>query len=396
MIKSLVTQARMATLRLLLVYATMVVMLVTTGQQAAAATSLQLQDGITLTFEGGQMDFTTGSGQLFDVTVEEYGDAILFAEQVEIAAEGTPGSDDWLIRDLRARNVELAEEMIFIGDLVVRELNMGAASNDEALNDISQIFGEGGFMRLRNVSVAEDDVLMTIDEMATEPFRFGALDDGTVVMARGGVTINGLSLMPMGSDAEYAEFLERLRARGVDALVMDMKLIAGTRIVGPELEVFYVMGGDMRGLGSFELDIEVGINSSLYAQLVPQLQDPDSSSTALLGMTSAAYLRSAGLVYHDTGIGDIILEVAAEEDGVATEDMRSMMRVMLAESIRSTFPENASWMLPPLDATLKAGGRLEIAMDPPSAVPLSSMIGFLMLPDLAIQQLGLDISHRPN
>jgi len=35
-------------------------------------------------------------------------------------------------------------------------------------------------------------------------------------------------------------------------------------------------------------------------------------------------------------------------------------------------------------------------MDPPSAVPLSSMIGFLMLPDLAIQQLGLDISHRPN
>ena len=113
-------------------------------------------------------------------------------------------------------------------------------------------------------------------------------------------------------------------------------------------------------------------------------------------MTSAAYLRSAGLVYHDTGIGDIILEVAAEEDGVATEDMRSMMRVMLVESIRSTFPENASWMLPPLDATLKAGGRLEIAMDPPSAVPLSSMIGFLMLPDLAIQQLGLDRSHRPN
>ena len=203
-------------------------------------------------------------------------------------------------------------------------------------------------MRLRNVSLAEDDVLMTIDEMATEPFRFGALDDGTVVMARGGVTINGLSLMPMGSDAEYAEFLERLRARGVDALVMDMKLVAGTRIVGPELEVFYVMGGDMRGLGSFELDIEVGINSSLYAQLVPQLQDPDSSSTALLGMTSAAYLRSAGLVYHDTGIGDIILEIAAEEDGFATEDMRPMMRLMLAESIRSTFPENASWMLPPL------------------------------------------------
>ena len=396
MIKNLVVKDPIATLRFLLVYASMVVMLVTTGQQAVAATSLQLQDGITLTFEDGQMDFTTGSGQLFDVTVEEYGDAILFAEQVEIAAEGTPGSDDWLIRDLRARNVEFAEEMMFVGDIVVRELNIGAASNDEALNDISRIFSEGGFVRLRNVSLAEDDVVITIDEMATEPFRFGALDDGTLIISRGGVTINGLSLMPMRSDAEYAEFVERLRARGVDALVMDMKLIAGTRIVGSELEVFYVMGGDMRGLGSYELDIEVGINSSLYSQLVPQLQDPDSSGTALLGMTSAAYLRSAGLVYQDKGIGDIILEVAAEEDGIATKDMRSMMRLMLAESIRSIFPENASWMLPPLDTTLKAGGRLKIEVDPPSAVPLSSMIGFLMLPDLAIQQLGIDINHLPN
>ena len=94
MIKNPVAQARMATYRFLLVYAAMAVMLVTTGQQAAAATSLKLQDGITLTFEGGQMDFTTGSGQLFDVIVEGYGDAILFAEQVEIAAEGKQGSDD--------------------------------------------------------------------------------------------------------------------------------------------------------------------------------------------------------------------------------------------------------------------------------------------------------------
>ena len=113
-------------------------------------------------------------------------------------------------------------------------------------------------------------------------------------------------------------------------------------------------------------------------------------------MISAAYLRGARVVYHDTGIGDVLLELAAEEDGIATKDMRYMMRLTLAESIRSTFPENASWMLPPLDTTLKAGGRLKIVVDPPSDVPLSSMIGFLMLPDLAIQQLGLDINYRPN
>ena len=113
-----------------------------------------------------------------------------------------------------------------------------------------------------------------------------------------------------------------------------------------------------------------------------------------MSLSSAVSLTNAGLVVIDTGIGDIMMEIAADEQGVGQEDMRTTARLLLAESVRSTFPENASWLLPPLDALLKVGGRLDVQVAPPAPVPFSSMIGFMMLPDMALSQLGVNVTHR--
>ena len=365
-------------------------------QPAMAATTLQLEDGFVLTFDSGRIDIATGSGQMSDVILEKDGEILMMAEQLDVTAEGAPGSDEWVIRDLQGRNIEMPEQDMFMSDLSVREFNFGLAFNTTSVADASQIFDEGGLIRMRNINLAEGDLAITIDEVSTAPFQYGTLADGTVVMTKGGFRIDGLSLTPMRGQSGDTGFMKRLRARGMDSLVMDMAVAAGAKIVGPEMQVFYRLSGDIRRLGSFDLDVEAGINGNLYAQLLPQLQTAESNTAAWLGLSSAAYLRNAGLVIHDTGIGDILLDLAAEDEVGDAEELRTTLRVMLAESVRVTFPQNASWMLPPIDSTLKAGGHLEILLDPPAQVPFSSVMGFAMLPDLAIQQLGVQITHRPN
>ena len=69
--------------------------------------------------------------------------------------------------------------------------------------------------------------------------------------------------------------------------------------------------------------------------------------------------------------------------------------MMLAGGLQQTFPENVSRLLPPIEAMLQQGGTLTISSVPPSPVPLSSAIGFAMFPDLAIDQLGITITHMP-
>jgi hypothetical protein len=224
--------------------------------------------------------------------------------------------------------------------------------------------------------------------------RYGTLGDGTVIITKLGAAVSGLSVMPVAGSNSDDAFMKQLRARGMDAIVFDMQFDAGSRIVGPQLEMSYQLAADMRGLGGFEFDMGMQVNSALYAQILPLLNSPDENTAAFLSLSSAVSLTNAGLVVIDTGIGDIMMEIAADEQGVGQEDMRTTARLLLAESVRSTFPENASWLLPPLDALLKVGGRLDVQVAPPAPVPFSSMIGFMMLPDMALSQLRVNVTHR--
>ena len=380
--------------KLALTTAAFVMMLFVGLLSAHAAMTLNLDDDSTIEFEGGSVDVATGSGQLIDVTLIEHGEVVLHAEQLDILADGTLGEADWVIRDLTAKNVEFPEESIFVGELVIREFAAGAISSGNVPDDISLIFGEGARLRMSNISFPSDEFLVAIDEFATRPLRYGTLGDGTVIITKLGAAVSGLSIMPVAGSGSDDAFMKQLRARGMDAIVFDMQFDTGSRIVGPQLEMSYQLAADMRGLGGFEFDMGMQVNSALYAQILPLLNSPDENTAAFLSLSSAVSLTNAGLVVIDTGIGDIMMEIAADEQGVGQEDMRTTARLLLAESVRSTFPENASWLLPPLDALLKVGGRLDVQVAPPAPVPFSSMIGFMMLPDMALSQLGVNVTHR--
>ena len=133
----------------------------------------------------------------------------------------------------------------------------------------------------------------------------------------------------------------------------------------------------------------------MYARLLPTLMDPDDGGAALLAVAGAVSFNGARIVLDDSGLIEILFAAAASEQGVSEGEVRSMSRMMLAGGLQQTFPENVSRLLPPIEAMLQQGGTLTISSVPPSPVPLSSAIGFAMFPDLAIDQLGITITHMP-
>ena len=128
---------------------------------------------------------------------------------------------------------------------------------------------------------------------------------------------------------------------------------------------------------------------------MPLLADPDDNGAALLGLSGAVSLEAAELVIDDAGALDILFAIGAEEQGISEDEARMMSRMMIAGGLQQTFPENVSRMVPPIEAMIQSGGRLAITAQPDMPLPLSSAIGFVMLPDLAIDQLGITITHTP-
>ena len=363
---------------------------------ASARTTLQLDNGNVLSFADGSIDMVTGSGELFDVVMVEYGEEIARADYVRIDATGNFGEADWFVNELVADNLEAVEEEIFIGRTELRDIAMGMLASDDEVVDYEQYVTPGTSILLENIGMTDEEALFSVDRVASLPFTFDMLNSGQQIVTSAGFEIDGFTMMPLdGSAAGSDPMFRKLAERGITDVGMDLKIASGVRLGDDSMTMFYGIEAAMRDLTEMRFNIALSMAQSAYSQLLPMLSSPEENGAALLGLSGAVSLDAAEIVIDDSGLLDILFEIAAEEEGVGEGDMRTMARMTLASALQGTFPENAANLLPPIEALISQGGELQILAQPGMPVPLSSSLGFMMLPDMAIQQLGVTVTHMP-
>ena len=363
---------------------------------ASARTTLQLDNGNVLSFSDGSIDMVTGSGELFDVSVVEYGEEVARAEYVRIDATGNLGQADWFVNELVADNLEAVEEGIFIGRAELRDIAMGMLAMDDEMVDYEQYLTPGTSVLLENIGMADEEALFAVDRVASLPFGFDLLNDGQQIVTNAGIEVDGFTMMPLdGSAAGSDPMFQNLAERGITDVGMDLKITSGVRLEGDSMTMFYGIEAAMRDLTEIRFNVALSMAQGSYSQLVPMLSSPEDNGAALLGLSGAVSLDAAEIVIDDRGLLDILFEIAAEEEGVSDGDMRTMARMVLASAVQGTFPENAANLLPPIEALISQGGELQVLAQPGMPLPLSSSLGFMMLPDMAIQQLGITVTHMP-
>ena len=363
---------------------------------ASARTTLQLDNGNVLSFSDGSIDMVTGSGELFDVSVVEYGEEVARAEYVRIDASGNLGQADWFVNELVADNLESVEEGIFIGRAELRDIAMGMLAMDDEMVDYEQYLTPGTSVLLENIGMADEEALFSVDRVASLPFGFDLLNDGQQIVTNAGIEVDGFTMMPLdGSAAGSDPMIQKLAERGITDVGMDLNIASGVRLSGDSMTMFYGIEAAMRDLTKIRFNVALSMAQVSYSQLVPMLSSPEDNGAALLGLSGAVSLDAAEIFIDDRGLLDILFEIAAEEEGVSDGDMRTMARMVLASALQGTFPENAANLLPPIEALISQGGELQVLAQPGMPVPLSSSLGFMMLPDMAIQQLGITVTHMP-
>ena len=355
--------------------------------------SLQLETGEIISFDDGNLDMATGSGQMTGVIIEDRGEVILSADFLNIAAEGTPGSVDWMIRDLQMKNAEFPEAQMFVNEIVLRDVAIGEFSQDTPTTDVQGVVTEASLARFRNISIEADEALISIDQISTLPITLGMLGEGQQVVTDGGIAVSGLTIMPLNTSSDRPPFLDELEARGITEVTADLEVSGGIRSEGSHLRLGYDLFVDLRDLAGLSFGFDMQVDSDVYSQLLPMLENPEDNAAAMLGISGAVALTNAELVIDDRGLLDIMMGLAATEQGMSEAEYRTTARFTAVQGLQALFPEKAQLLTVPLEDFMQQGGRLNIAMMPAQPVPLSGFIGFMMLPDLAIDQLGVQVAH---
>ena len=360
---------------------------------AGARTMLQLEDDVLLSFADGDIDIRSGSGELYDVEISEDGLVTLTADYLYMDADGTIGEDDWYITDLLMENALVPDAGLFINRIEARDILAGALDG-ESMPESHAFVTEQSLIRMTNLSLEAEGALVSVDEIRTLPISLAEPTPGNIVVTEGGIAVKGMTVMPL-EQAGGNPLMDKLAERGINSVALDFIVLTNIDMDPAGMFVGYEFISDIHDLATIEFAIRFAIDDDVYARLLPLLAAPEDNGVALLGLSGAIAVESGRLVVDDTGLGDIAFAVAAEEEGISEGELRSMARMSAAAGVGATFPENVARLLPPIEAMLKQGGRLTVTAAPDMPVPLSSAIGFAMFPDLAIDQLGITLTHQP-
>ena len=363
-------------------------------QMAGARTMLQIGDGMTLSFADGDIDIRSGSGELHDVEISEDGKVALTADYLNIDADGTMGDDDWYINSLLMKNALVPDAGLFINRVEVRDLFAGALDGAQVA-DSQAVVTEQSLIRMTNLSLEAEEALISIDEISSLPVRLAEPTPGNIVVTEGGLAVRGMTIMPLAQARGRNPLVDKLAERGLNSIALDFIVMTKIDIVETGMHVGYEFVSDIHDLANIEFAVRFAVDEDVYARLLPLLAEPEDNAMAMLGLSGAIAIESGRLVIDDSGLGDIAFAAAAEEEGISEAEYRSMLRMSAAAGVGATFPENVARLLPPVEAMLKQGGRLTAIAAPDSPVPLTSVIGFAIYPDLAINQLRIALTHQP-
>ena len=163
--------------------------------------------------------------------------------------------------------------------------------------------------------------------------------------------------------------------------------------VGGELRAEHAFNLVMDEMASLELVSGFEVKLATLVALESMAAQGRAKESEMLNLIGGIELASLNATYLDAGLVDTLVDVMAAEQNVSPAEMRSSLRSMLTQTLEGMLPRNGRRMARPLETLLKQGGGLEVSVRPQQPIILSNFLGFLIMPDLALEQLGVTITH---
>ena len=123
-------------------------------------------------------------------------------------------------------------------------------------------------------------------------------------------------------------------------------------------------------------------------------------STAALGLNILSELGSIQLskieiLLQDKGLRKPLLLMLSSNLGMNEAETIQMAINALYSSLQAIIPQNIEKVEKSISEFLINGGKLQLIISPPNPVPIMAAGGLLMMPDLAIESLGVSLNHIP-
>lgn len=310
-------------------------------------------------------------------------------------AAGAGISDDITVSDLRVRGGdaaggELTAEQVVLGQLAGRDWPTRIEASGLVAGDA------GGRVRIAKLSATGIDPRTRMPSQARIEGIAGASS------MTGEITVERVELRDLDAANEVPERVD-LAIRGIEAALDDARSPVAMAIgsLGYDrlrVDLDYAYAYDraeetMRidGVRLAALDMGALTVTALLGGVTPEaLTDPEAAAA----LDSEATLRRLELRYEDASLADRLLEMAARDEGLSTEEMRGQLIEAIQVEVRTATDQLTKEVLRAIETFLAEPGTIRIVAEPPEPVKLAALEDLNDDPDAVRALLGLRVEAQ--
>ena len=401
------------------------------SQAALARTAIEIDNGLTLFYERGNLNPVTFAGSVNDVSLVDGNEVLWTADSISIDATGAARGQDWYLNSYQVTNWKVSRKTPTPGTVirltsekvVYRHLALGAVNEGRRSSaGIRTLFGaprsttsQIGIVR-DNTSyhLSKGDfivdyvhhhfpgevqsVKMKYDSAMTTPITVGRSPQGEMTLENFGVRVKGFRL------AEQDQALVgQLGITGT--LSSDLDILFGTRFEGRQLIVRTGLDLMTDGIGDFNVVYEFATSGNFMDTLAAIGNDGDSVSQSAI-IRALGAITNAEFAFRDRGLLEIGYQMMQQNlaaqfpDGISGQPINRnttqfVIRNILQQSLVQRFPTNARMLFEPIDELIREGGSIVFDFSPARKVPIANLFLLLATPDKAVRDLGLSVTHSP-
>jgi len=260
-------------------------------------------------------------------------------------------------------------------------------------------------LNLIGIKIASNDFDLKISSINFPKIKYGVLSSGQEFAKNSTFEINGFSFIPNPENIEMLPLNVILASIGQQSLKMDLLGKAIVDDKGLFLDMISNFDFNIIGAASLKTSLNYLVpidtynyfynNSSLIEEMQSQnFENLDNFNNEILMELGKIQLSKISIKIEDLGARKPLLIMYASSAGISEEEALGLINMTIQGLFSQFIPANADKFSENISQFLIEGGAIELTVSPPNPLPLISAAGLFVMPDLAIESLGVKLQTR--
>ena len=380
------------------------------SNQTYAEKFIDLGPSLKLSYKTGNIDTNTFNGFVSDISFfDKFNNDELIGNAKTLKIESQKNKDGQVIINLFSLSEIFAYDDEFGFEIVIDKISIRDFNSAILKDDFAEDVASFDLLKHKNfsfnisgVNFKNNEFDLGIKKISLPKIKYGKLSSGEEFAQETSFEIKEISFTANPSNIDLLPLNVILASIGQQSLTVDLNTYSEVFDKGLMLQIISKLGLNIIGGAALNLELDYSVpietfsyfsnNQSLIDELQTQnFENLDNFNNEILMELGKIQLNKVIFQIEDLGVRKPLIIMAASNMGMSEEDVINMSNEMIQSVLFPFIPVNAEKFADSISKFVEQGGKLTFSINPQNPLPIISSMGLLVMPDLAIESLGIKL-----